>query len=157
VSAAIGVIARRDRDLGGDVGRLSACRTQPVPAGVDEDPVEPRLESGPVTKRVPLAPRLDERVVGRVLRLDRIAEDRPRETVRPVEMLVGQPDEGRVAESAIDDAGACAFCQFECLGTSVHDDMTREACQTFSTPPRGAVDRTVQAWLASTVIDINRG
>jgi hypothetical protein len=53
--------------------------------------------------------------MGRVLRFDWIAEDRPRETVCLVEVLVGQPDEGRVAEWRVDDAWACAVCQFECL------------------------------------------
>ena len=51
-------------DVTGDAPGRSA---QPVLAGVDEDPVEPGLEPIGVAEGRPLPPRLDERVVGRVL------------------------------------------------------------------------------------------
>ena len=50
--------------------------------------------------------------MGRVLRLGGIAQDRPRQAIRLVEVLVGQPDEGRVAESRVWDTCRCAFCAF---------------------------------------------
>ena len=95
-----GVITGREGDLGGDVRRLPALRPQSIAAGVDEDPVEPRLETGRVAQGLPLAPGLDERVVGRVLRLGRVAQDGPRQSVRLVEVFVGQPDERRVASAS---------------------------------------------------------
>ena len=100
-----GVVARREGDLGRDVGRLPSPRPQPVPAGVDEDPVEPWLEPGGVTQGLPLAPGLDERVVRRVLRLGGVAQDRPGQTVGLVEMLVGQPDEGGGAGTGVAGLG----------------------------------------------------
>ena len=100
---AAGVITCRERDLGGDVGRPAARRAQPIPAGVDEDPVEPRLELGGIAQRLPLAPGLDEGVMGRVLCLGRVAQDGSRQAVGLVEVLVGQPDEGRVAEPRVGD------------------------------------------------------
>ena len=90
-------IAGRERDFVRDVCRLPTGRTKSVAAGVDEDPVEPRLEPGLVAQRLPLAPGLDEGVVGRVLRLGRVAQDRPSEAVRLVEVFVSQPDERGVA------------------------------------------------------------
>ncbi len=47
-----------------------------------------------------------------VLRLGGIAQDRPRQAIRLVEVLVGQPDEGGVAEPHVWDACRCAFCAF---------------------------------------------
>jgi hypothetical protein len=84
------VIARREGDLGRDVRRLPAGGSQAIAAGVDEDPVEPLLEARRVAQRRPLAPGLDERVVRRVLCLGGIAQDRPGQAIRLVEVLVGQ-------------------------------------------------------------------
>ena len=112
---ATAVIAGRERDLGRDVGRQPAGRAQSVPAGIDEDAVEPRLEPGLIAQRLPFSPRLDEGVVGRVLCLAGVVQDRPREAIRLVEVLVGQPDEGRVAESRVRDTCRCAFCQVDGL------------------------------------------
>ncbi len=53
--------------------------------------------------------------MGGVLRLGRIAQDGPRQAVCLVEVLVGQPDEGRVAEARVRDTRRCAFCQLDGL------------------------------------------
>ena len=88
------MVAGREGDLGGDVRRLPAPSSQAIAAGVDEDPVEPLLEARRVAQRVPLAPCLDECVVGGVLRFGLVTQDRPGQAIRPVQMLVGQPGEG---------------------------------------------------------------
>ena len=89
-------VGGRERELVGDVdGRAPGRSTQPVLAGVHEDPVEPRLESFRVAEGRPLPPRLDERVVGHVLRLGRVAQDHPGEPIGGVQVLVGEPLERR--------------------------------------------------------------
>src|SRR4029079_13817187 len=55
-----GVVAGGKGGLDGDVGRGSPRPAQSVAAGVDEDPVEPRLEAGLIAEGLPLSPRLDE-------------------------------------------------------------------------------------------------
>ena len=106
-------------------------RTQPIAAGVDEDPVEPRLEPRRVAQRLPLAPGLDERVVRRVLRLGRVAQDRPGQAICPVQVLVGQAGEGGGANGVLAGHDGRAICQFDDLGRLPHDDMTIEGGKTF--------------------------
>ena len=94
-------VTGRDRDLGRDVRRLPARGPQPIAAGVDEDPVEPRLEPRRVAQRRPLPPGLVERVVRGVLGVGRVAQDRAGQAIGRVEMVVGEAQEGlRRARSA---------------------------------------------------------
>ena len=65
-----------------------------ISTDVDEDAVEPRLEVQRVSQGRPLAPRLKQSVMGRVLCFPRVAQDRPREPVRRVEVVVGQTRKG---------------------------------------------------------------
>ena len=68
----------------------------------------------------------------RVLRLDRVAQDRARQPVGAIEVLVREADEGGIARGRVTDARRCWFCQFDYLGRSVHDDMTRQHAETFN-------------------------
>ena len=112
-------VARCGDDLVGDVpGDHPGGPSQPISAGVDEDPVEPRLELRDVTQRRPLLPGLDERVVGRVLGVRRVTQDRPGEAVGRVEVLVRQAFEGGggILAARVDDGrvliygGISKFC-----------------------------------------------
>ena len=132
VVGAAAVVAGREGDLGGDVRRQSARRPQAIAAGVDQDPVEPRLESCRVAQRLPLAPRLDECVVGRVLRLGLVTQDRPRQAIRLVQMLVGEPGEGGGASRPLAGHQGRAICQVDDLGRLPHDDMTVQRPETFT-------------------------
>ena len=127
-----GVIAGREGDLGGDVGRLPAPRAQPIAAGVHEDPVEPGFEPGRIPQRLPLAPRLDERVVGGVLCLGRVAQDGPRQSVGSIEVLVGERHERRVAPSGLTDGRGGGVGDVDGLGQAVHDEMTPERGESFT-------------------------
>src|SRR5215212_3052198 len=102
------MVAGRDCDLGRDVRRAPVACPDAVAARIHEDAVEPGLEPGGITERGPLPPSLDERVMCGVLCLGGIAEDRPREAIRLVEMLVRQSDEGGIAEICLGDA-----CRYE--------------------------------------------
>ena len=107
-------------------------RSQAVAADVDEDPIEPGLEPGWIAQRRPPAPGLDERVVRRVLRLDRVAEDGARQTIGGVKMLVGEAQEGGRALARRLGLDGPAVCQLDDLGRSAHDDMTNEPPTTFN-------------------------
>ena len=95
-----GVVAGRERDLDRDVGRLPALGTQSVPTGVDKDPVEPWLEPRRIAQGLPLPPGLHEGIVGGVLRLGRVAQDRARQPVGPIEVLVREADERGIARGS---------------------------------------------------------
>ena len=117
-----------ERELVRDVdGRARRDDAQPIPAGVDEDPVEPRLESFRVAEGRPLAPRLDERVVGRVLRLGLVAQDHPGEPIGGVEVLVGERLErggrGRPGSGRL----GLASGHVDSLACAVHDHRRRQA------------------------------
>ena len=95
--------------------------------------------------------------MGRVLGLGGVAQDRPRQAVGLVEVLVGQPDEGGRAGARL--AGLCrrAVCQLDDLGRSVHDDMTPERRETF-TNARHIVRaeqgrRSIETRIRSTIVD----
>ena len=98
-------VTGRDRDLGRDVGRLPASGSQSIATGVDEDPVEPWLEPRRVPQRRPLPPGLLERVVGGVLGVGRVAQDRPGQAVGRVEMVIGEAQEGLGALGRLLDHG----------------------------------------------------
>ena len=140
------LVAGGDRDLGRDVGRLAARGPQPVATGVDEDPVEPRLEPRRVAQRRPLPPGLLERVVRRVLGVGRVVQDRAGQAVGGVEMVVGQAHESLGARCRRLDHGGPAVCHLDDLGRSVHDDMTVQRGQTFTTGfPTIAAGTTVRS------------
>src|SRR5688500_7022361 len=124
-------IAGRDRDRCRDVASLPALRSKAVATGVDEDSIEPGLEARRVTEGRPLAPGLLERVVGSILRVGRVAEDRPRQAVGGVEMMVRKAHERRPAFAWLGH-GWPAFCHLDDLGRSVHDDMTIQRSETFT-------------------------
>ena len=100
-------------------------------------------------------------------------QDRPRQTVGLVEMLVGQPDEGGGAIAAVAGVahlGRPAVRQLDDLGRSVHDDMTPGRRETFivlvDRPGVGSkvtesrllsLTSARRGSVASTAIDINRG
>lgn len=71
-----------------------AAAAQPVATGVDHDAGEPRLEAVRVVERAGSPPGGNDRVMGRVLGLDRIAEEDSGEAVCPVELAVGEPSKG---------------------------------------------------------------
>jgi hypothetical protein len=123
-------VARRDRDLFRDVPGLPAGSSgQPVPTGVDENPVEPRLEAVRIAERRPLAPRLNVGVMRGVLRLRGIPEDRASQAIRGVEVLLRQAREGN---SLIDCGdGRPVVCHVHDLERLAHDDMTNGARETF--------------------------
>ena len=118
-------------DLVGDVPRLPACGAKTIAAGVDEDPVEPLVEPGGVPQRRPLPPGLDERVVGRVLRLGRVRAGSPgpgdRRHRGDRRQGAGRP---ALARSWLDPDGP-AVCHPDDLRRSPHDDMTVQPCETF--------------------------
>jgi hypothetical protein len=95
---------------------LPAHGPQPVAAGVDEDPVEPWLEPRRVSKRRPLPPGLLERVVGGVLRIGRVPQDRPGQAVGGVEVVIGEAQEGPGALGRLLDHGGSAVCDLDDLG-----------------------------------------
>ena len=91
VGAGVGITGG-DHELVGDVGRpLARCTREAVAALVDEDPIEPGLEAVGIAEGRPLPPGLDERIMRCVLGVRTVAEDRIRQAVRPIEMLVRQP------------------------------------------------------------------
>jgi hypothetical protein len=127
-------VTGRDGDLVLDVLCLPARRSlKPVAAGVDQDSVEPGFEARFVTERGPLAPGLDVRVVGGVLRLDWVAQDRAGKAVRPVEMALRQARECRLPAISLLSCDGAAFCHGY-LDRLAHDDMTNERCETFIRP-----------------------
>jgi hypothetical protein len=77
----------------------TACPAQSIATDVDEDPLEPGLESSRVTKRSVALPGGHDGVVGRILRFDTIAEDDPGQSISSVKVLIG---EGREGGSSID-------------------------------------------------------
>jgi len=89
---------------------------QPVPARVDEDPVEPLLEAGWISQGRPLPPGLDEGVVRGVLRLGGVSQDRSGEAVRGVEMIICQAKKGRPAIHRPVDLDRPAVCHVDDLG-----------------------------------------
>ena len=109
-------VARCDRNLGRDVGRLPARGAQSIATGVDEDPVEPRLEPRWVSESRPFAPRLLERVVRGVLRVSRVMQDRAGQAIGRVEMVIGQAQEGLGALGWRLDHGGPALCHLDDLG-----------------------------------------
>ena len=92
-------------------------RAQSITAGVDEDPVEPLIEPRRVTQRRPLPPRLDQRVVGGILRLSRVAQDRASQTIGGVE-AIGRPGAGRPAARSVGCSATTGptLCHLEDLG-----------------------------------------
>ena len=73
---------------------LPPTAAQPVATGVDQDAGEPRLEAVGIVERPGSPPGGDDRVVGRVLGLDRISQEDSGEEVRPVQLAVGEPSKG---------------------------------------------------------------
>ena len=69
---------------------VSAKTAKPIAAGIDQDAGEPRLESVRVVERAEPPPGGDNRVMRRVLSLDGISQDDGSETVRPIELTVGE-------------------------------------------------------------------
>ena len=69
-----------DRDETDDVSP-----TKPVAAAVDEDPVEPGAEHGGLAQRVERLPGNDEGVLNGVLGLVRVGEEKPGQSVGPIE------------------------------------------------------------------------
>src|SRR5438093_396046 len=110
---------------------------EPVPAGVDEDPIEPRLETRGVAQRGPLAPRLDIRVVRRVLGLGGVAQDRSCKSIRRVEMALREARECRGAIIGLPTRDGAAICHGH-LERLAHDDMTNGGSETFSSAIRTA-------------------
>jgi hypothetical protein len=72
----------------------ASTTTEPVPATVDEDPVEPGVEPGAVPQRVEPLPRVHRRVLDRILCLQLAPEDHRREAIRPGQVKVGEHREG---------------------------------------------------------------
>jgi hypothetical protein len=127
------LVARVERDLVGDVGRRPAPRPPlPVSAAVDDDLVEPGFEPAYVAKRIPRPPRGHERVMGRVLRLGRIPQDRVGQPVGGVEVLIGQRPECRRPVELRPADGGPAGGHVDGLRRSVHDDMTNGRAETFN-------------------------
>jgi hypothetical protein len=71
--------------------------------------------------------------VRRVLRLDRVSKDRPRQPIRAVQVTVSKAAERRSAITIAFDP-CTIVCQLDDLGRGVHDDMTNGAEETFSFP-----------------------
>jgi hypothetical protein len=86
--------------------RTPPPRSEPVAAGIDDDPAEPRLEAIPVAQARPAAPRGDRGIVNRVLGLHRVAEDDGRQPVGAVEMALDHGAElvDRVGHEAVADS-----------------------------------------------------
>ena len=70
-----------------------AAGAQPVPAAVDEDPVEPRVEPRGVAQVAEPRPGGDGRVLDGVLGLELAAEQHGGQPVRTHEVAVGERDE----------------------------------------------------------------
>lgn len=79
-----------------------------------------------------LAPGLDEGVVRGVLGFERVAHDRPRQPVGPIEVLVRQQQECRVAAREALVARGCAVGEIDDVGRAIHDDKTPQPGGTFS-------------------------
>jgi hypothetical protein len=62
-----------------------------------------------------------------------ITQDRPREAICSVEMIVGQTHEGGGAAGRPIDLRRPAVSHFDDLGRLPHDDMTIEGRETFNT------------------------
>ena len=83
------------RQVGRQLGRAGSGRApEPVPAGVDEDAPEPRLEAGLVPKARPGAPGAQERVVDHILGIGAVTEDQTGEAVAAIEMAGSKVFEG---------------------------------------------------------------
>ena len=106
----------RDRDLSRDVRGVPTTGSQTIATGVDEDPVEPRLEARRVPQRRPLPPGLLERVVRGVLCVGRVAQDRAGKAVGRVEMFIREAQEGLGAFGRLVDHGWPAVCHLDDLG-----------------------------------------
>lgn len=101
-----------------------ACdATNAVSARVDQDSVEPVLERCRVAQRPPLAPCLDKGVVGGVLGLGPVADDRPREPIGGVEVLIRQAAEGRGTRRRL-VADLRQLLVGHCPGPSAHHNRT---------------------------------
>ena len=75
---------------------------------------------------------MHERVMGRVLRLDRVAKDRPGEPVRPIEVAVRKLHErgGPIGAGAADRG--LTLPQLDHIRRTVHVIQTREDTETFT-------------------------
>ena len=73
---------------------LPAAAAQPVATGVDQDAGEPRFEAVGIVERSGSPPGGDDRVVGRVLGLERISQKDSGEAIRPVQLAVGEASKG---------------------------------------------------------------
>jgi hypothetical protein len=71
-----------------------AAAAQPVATAVDQDAGKPRLKAVRVVERAGSPPGSDDRIMGRVLGLDGIAQDDSGEAVCPIELAVGEPNKG---------------------------------------------------------------
>lgn len=126
-------VARCERNLSRDVLCLPpGCVSQAITAGVDEDPIEPLIEAPRVAQGRPLAPRLEERIVGRVLSLAGIAEDDSGKAIGGVEVAIGQEREGPTPLGRLVDLRGPAVGYVDDLGDWNHIDMTIERAKTFT-------------------------
>jgi hypothetical protein len=116
-----------------DDGRPTA-KAQAVAIRVDHDPGEPRVEPGRIPQRSPVLPGPYERVVNGVLRLDRVVEDRPRQPVTGVQVLLREPAERRGTVRVRSLLGR--FARDEPLGfpSFDHDYWTPYRVETFPSP-----------------------
>jgi len=116
------------RQLVGKIGRLSArLPAKAIPAGVDQDPMEPRLETIGIPQLAPPAPCGDQGIVGGVFGIRAVAKDRGRQSIARVEVSVSEANKGEVAT---------ARRWFDChpirFHGDVHDDMTTQAVKSFT-------------------------
>jgi hypothetical protein len=139
---AVGVSGGGERNLIGDVPRLPAGRAgQSIPARVDEDPVEPRLEPRRIAERRPFAPGLDVGIVRGVLRLGRIAEDGAGKPVGGVEVGLRQVREGRGTLVRLLARGRAPIWHGHDLDWLSHDDTTNDGGGIFNRRRRGPIRR----------------
>jgi aminoglycoside phosphotransferase len=86
----LGRLGRQD----GDLGTPPAAFPPDVRAGMDDQPVQPGVESVDVPKVRKIAPRPNERVLGGILREFGVAEDQSSDPVQPIDGAACQHAEG---------------------------------------------------------------
>jgi hypothetical protein len=106
--------------------------SKPIPARVDEDPMEPPLEQVSIAQGVPLPPGRYERVMGGVLGLIALTEDRMGEPIAGVEVAI------RKRPESLGALRTCSSADIACVHglrpTRFHAKMTPGGTETFRSP-----------------------